>query len=398
MPPMNPFDQAFPGPAAEFSSANETLIECAGRRVLIVDNEPELAQMLFILLSDQFDIEVAYSGEEALDLILAGERFAVVLSDHHMPGMDGVSLLGRIQEIAPLTTRMMFTGLYDMNVASRALSEGRIFRFLAKPLRADEVAQALEDGVLRHRQKSTRRLTEDRLRFAHDSIQGFNAVLEERLNEAQYAVVLSLAKLAEERDRCTGMHLDRVSAFCRALAQACMDQGKFTDQIDKSFVRDIELCAPLHDIGKVGIPDSILLKPGKLTDSDWEVMRTHPSIGAQTLDAIIASSPGMSFLVMGREVALGHHEFWNGKGYPQGLVGEATPLAARILKIADCYDALTTERPYKRAWSHAESFEHIQNLAGIEFDPTIVHVMSQIADEFIEIRARLSDVDNQLAA
>ena len=117
MPPMNPFDQAFPEPAAEFSSANETLIEGAGRRVLIVDNEPELAQMLFILLSDQFDIEVAYSGEEALDLILAGERFAVVLSDHHMPGMDGVTLLGRIQEIAPLTTRMMFTGLYDMNVA-----------------------------------------------------------------------------------------------------------------------------------------------------------------------------------------------------------------------------------------------------------------------------------------
>lgn len=395
---MNPFDQAFPQHAPEFSISNEDLVQGAGRRVLLVDNDPELTALMAALLGDQFDLHIAHSGEEALDRVRAGEQFSVVLSDHHMPGMDGVTLLSKLEDIEPLTTRMLFTGLYDMNVASRALAEGHIFRFLAKPVSAGEVAEAFEDGILRHRQKSTRKLTEDRLRFAHDSVQGFNTVLEERLRQAQYAVVLSLAKLAEERDRCTGMHLERVSELCRALAQACYDMGKFTDEIDREFIDDIELCAPLHDIGKVGIPDSILLKPGKLSKEDWEVMRTHPNIGAQTLDAIIASSPGMSFLTMGRQVALGHHEFWNGEGYPNGLVGEATPLAARILKIADCYDALTTKRPYKRAWSHEESIQHIVDLSGTEFDPTIVFVMTQIGATFDEIRARLEDPDDAIAA
>lgn len=395
---MNPFDNAFPKNPDEFSDESPELAVGAGRRVLIVDNDEELASLLRQLLEDRFEIDVAHSGEEALELVRAGAAYAVVLSDHHMPGMDGVTLLARIEDAQPLTTRMLFTGLYDVNVASRALAEGHIFRFLAKPLRADDVAAALEEGIVRHRQKVTRQLNEDRLRFAHDSVQGFNAVLEERLRQAQYAVVLSLAKLAEERDSCTGMHLERVSALCRILAQACLDNGKFTDEVDAHFIDDIERCAPLHDIGKVGIPDSILLKPGKLTEEDWEVMRTHPQIGAQTLEAIIASMPGMSFLTMGRDVALAHHEFWDGSGYPRGLVGEATPLAARILKIADCYDALTTERPYKHAWTSEDAFAHIIERAGTEFDPTLVHLMQIVAEEFHAVRLRLADGGDQLAA
>jgi putative two-component system response regulator len=363
---------------------------------LIIDDEPGLAENLCHLLRPDFDAEPALTAEEAFDRIESGERFAVVLSDLQLPGMDGATLLGRIQELAPETTRMLFTGLYDMEVASRALSEGRIFRFLAKPCAVEELARVLEEGILRHRRKATRRLAQERLRFAHESMQGFNHLLEERLDQAQYAVVLALAKLAEERDNCTGRHLERVSAFCRELASGLIDGGHYADELDGRFIRDIERSAPLHDIGKVGIPDAILMKPGRLSDHEWEVMRTHPAIGAQTLDAIILANPGTSFLRMGRDVALAHHEYWDGNGYPAGLAGESIPLAARILKVADCYDALTTARPYKEAWCHEEAIEHILARGGTEFDPLVVDTLARVEGAVSRLREELAD--SRLAA
>jgi len=344
-----------------------------------------------MLLAPEFNAESAMSAEEAYDLIESGERYAVILSDLQMPGMDGTTLLAKVQEMAPETTRMLFTGVYDMEAASRALAEGRIFRFLSKPCAVEEIARALEEGILRHRKKATRRLAQERMRFAHESVQGFNHLLEERLDQAQYAVVLALAKLAEERDNCTGRHLERVSAYCRELAIGLMDGGHFTDEIDARFIRDIERSAPLHDIGKVGIPDAILMKPERLNDHEWKIMRTHPAIGAQTLDAIIAANPGTSFLRMGRDVALGHHEYWDGNGYPGGLAGDAIPLAARILKVADCYDALTTARPYKEAWHHEEAIEHIMARGGSEFDPIVVDTLMRIESVITRLREELAD-------
>lgn len=358
---------------------------------MIVDDEPGLAARLCMLLAPEFEAEPALSAEEAHDLIESGERYAVVLSDLQMPGMDGTTLLARVQEMAPETTRMLFTGVYDMEAASRALAEGRIFRFLAKPCPFEELKEALEAGILRHRQKATRRLAQERMRFAHESVQGFNHLLEERLDQAQYAVVLALAKLAEERDNCTGRHLERVSAYCRELAIGLQEGGNYTDEVDARFIRDIERSAPLHDIGKVGIPDAILMKPGRLSDREWEVMRTHPLIGAQTLDAIIAANPGTSFLCMGRDVALGHHEYWDGNGYPHGLAGVEIPLAARILKVADCYDALTTARPYKEPWLHEEAIEHILTRGGTEFDPVVVEAFLRVESVIVRLRDQLAD-------
>jgi len=395
---MNPFDQAFPEPAADVLPPASELAEGAGRWILIVDDDPAISDVLRRTLSARFEVDCVPSGEAALELLRSGRNYAVVLSDQQMPGMDGVQLLAHFQSEAPLTTRMMLTGDHDAVVAARALSEGKVFRLMHKPLQGAELLETLEEGVLRHRRKVTRQLNEDRLRFAHDSVRSFNRILEQRLHEAQYAIVLSLAKLAEERDHCTGLHLERVSAMCRTLAEGCLERGHYTDEIDQDFIEDIELCAPLHDIGKVGIPDSILLKPGKLTAEEWDVMRTHPEIGAQTLEAIIASSPGMRFLKMGRDVALGHHEFWNGDGYPQGLFGEATPLAARILKVADCYDALTSERPYKHAWTHEEALAHILARAGSEFDPLVCWVMSEMSAELNAIRVQLADGTGSMAA
>src|SRR5690606_32455336 len=149
-------------------------------------------------------------------------------------------------------------------------------------------------------------------------------------------------KLAESRDTDTGRHLERVQRFSRVLAQQLATQPAYHDQIDAEFVRLIYLTSPLHDIGKVGIPDAVLLKPGRLSDEEFEVMKSHASIGAKTLDAALRRYPGTRFLRIARDIAAAHHEHWNGRGYPRGLQGEAIPLAARIVALADVYDALTS--------------------------------------------------------
>ena len=382
---------SFGAPSAGAWLDDDQLQDGAGRRVLFVDDDALLVDRMCRLLEADFDVVGVRTPAEALDRIRTGERFAAVLTDQEMPGMDGVTFLAQVQELAPQTTRMLLTGVYDMEMASRALAHGRIFRFLMKPCPIEEVRVALEEAVLRHRRKVTWRLAQERLQFCTESMASFNEVLEDRLDRAQYSVVFALARLAEERDDCTGNHLERVSSFCRLLAEGLRDAGWYTDEITDLFVRDIERCAPLHDIGKVGIPDSILLKPGKLTDAEWAVMRRHPEIGAETMNAILEASPGASFLTMGRDVAQFHHENWDGSGYCQGLAGEAIPLSARILKAADVYDALTTWRPYKEPWSHERAVALVVAESGKQFDPRIVEVLVRQEAIFDRLRGELSD-------
>lgn len=208
---------------------------------------------------------------------------------------------------------------------------------------------------------------------------------------AQGAAVLALATLAEKRDNETGRHLRRVSAFCRMLAESLLAHGHFSGVLNRAWIDDLERSAPLHDVGKVGIPDAVLLKPGKLSDAEWELMKTHTTIGAATIDEVMAQTPNPGFLAMGRDIALSHHEKWDGTGYPQALAGDAIPLAARVLALADVYDALTSERPYKEAWSHARAAEWIRAQAGRHFDARIVAAFSARMDSFDRIRRELGD-------
>jgi len=210
-------------------------------------------------------------------------------------------------------------------------------------------------------------------------------------DEAQYATIVALARLSEQRDNETGKHLDRVSLYCKLIAEAARKHEAHESVIDDAFIDDLVRSAPLHDIGKVGIPDSILMKPGKLTPSEWEVMKTHSRIGAQTLESVIHAGRSQSFLEMGRDIAEFHHEKWDGSGYPQGLAGEAIPLPARILAIADVYDALTTVRPYKAAWTHREALAYIEEQSGSQFDPILVRQLLTQEKAADEIRGRLSD-------
>jgi HD-GYP domain-containing protein (c-di-GMP phosphodiesterase class II) len=218
-------------------------------------------------------------------------------------------------------------------------------------------------------------------------------------DEAHVSTIFALARLAEKRDCETGRHIERVSSYCRTIALRLRADGKHGERIGDQFVEDLVRSAPLHDIGKVGIPDSILLKPGPLTAEEWRVMRTHTTIGAETLHALIDAQVGApSFLAMGLEIAWSHHERWDGSGYPRGLSGQAIPLAARILAVADCYDALTTRRPYKEPWTHVRAIEWMRAQHGTQFDPDVLAAFLAQAAEVDAIRASLADAEPAVCA
>jgi putative two-component system response regulator len=199
------------------------------------------------------------------------------------------------------------------------------------------------------------------------------------------AVIFGLAKLADSRDPETGDHLERISVYCTTLASALRRQPDFARHVTPATLRLIGISSALHDIGKVGIEDAILLKRGRLTDAERERMQIHTIIGGECLRKIEQRLGGSNFLQMAHEIAVGHHEWWDGTGYPHGLAGEAIPIAARIVALADVYDALSSRRVYKRAYTHEECLEIIRDQSGKQFDPGIVEVWMTVEGKFREI-------------
>jgi len=209
--------------------------------------------------------------------------------------------------------------------------------------------------------------------------------------------VFALAKLAESRDPDTGAHLERVQTYCRLIARELSQLEKYRDVIDEDFIRVLFQTSPLHDIGKVGIPDSVLLKPGRLTPEEFEVMKKHTAIGEQTLQAALDKFPGALFLQMARDIAAAHHERFDGSGYPRRLAGEEIPLAARIVAVADVYDALTSKRVYKEAMDHEHAMMTIVQGRGTQFDPDAVDAFNRMNREFGAISAGFQDTVAQAA-
>lgn len=207
-----------------------------------------------------------------------------------------------------------------------------------------------------------------------------------KLQQARAATILGLAKLAEYRDEGTGTHLERIREYARMLAEELARISRYREVIDQRYIEDIDQSAILHDIGKVGIPDAVLLKPGELTGDEFEVIKCHTRFGGDAITAIQAQIEGRSFLNIGREIAYSHHEKWDGSGYPRGLRGHDIPLAARIVAVADVYDALTTQRFYKEAFSHEKARQIILNLRGSHFDPDVVDAFLAIESQFDRIR------------
>lgn len=325
-------------------------------KILIVDDDELALDMLrYTLVRAGYEVETARHGGAALEVLRHG-RTRLVISDWEMPEMTGIELCKEIRrgDFDGYIYCILLTSRSESNEIVTGMSAGAD-DFVSKPFNTAELLVRIRAGL---------------------------RVL---ALETREVAIFALAKLAESRDPETGRHLERVQCYSRALAQKLAQMPEMLDQIDAEYIRLIYLTSPLHDIGKVAIPDNVLRKPGLLTDAEFAIMKAHTSYGADTLEAALDRFPDARFLMIARDIAAAHHERWNGSGYPRGLVGEAIPLAARIVALADVYDALTSKRCYKEAYSHEFARTTIEKESGSHFDPRVVAAFRAAESEFLEI-------------
>lgn len=372
--------------AIENDSAEE------GSKILVVDDNEMNRDLLARRLKRQgHEVLTANDGLAALG-ILNSHRVDLVLLDIMMPNLDGYQVLAKMKADEYLTDLpvIMITAVDELDSAVKCIEMGAD-DYLTKPFNAvllgARINASLEKHQLRKQEHKQRQQIEDLNLFLTARVRQQVA----EIASAQIGAIFAMSKLAESRDPETGEHLDRMREYCRLLAQDLSKQPRYSTYIDKAYIENIYSASPLHDIGKVGVPDAILAKPGKLTDEEWVVMRTHPVIGAETLREVDREHPGNAFIQTGIEIAAAHHEKWDGSGYPHGLSGEDIPLSARILALGDVYDALTSKRCYKEAMPHQKAVEIIKEGEGKHFDPEIISAFFRINEEFIKVREYFQD-------
>lgn len=362
-------------------------------RILIVDDEAPIRSLCrYALQGEHIACEEAANGKLAWEALQKSE-YDLVLTDNDMPEMTGVELLKRIREQppSPHLKVIMFSGRASADELAQMLSLGAD-DFVTKPV---SMSQFLS------RVKAALRLkdAQDRTDLLNQHLLGLNAELERNLTardsdlaQARNALVLALAELVSYRDSGVSGNIRRLQRYCRCLAETAASFPSLASQLDANFIQMLECCAPLRDIGKVGVPDHILLKPGPLDADERAIMQMHTTIGADTLRKV-ARQHGFAaaFLQMASDIARHHHERFDGKGYPDHLAGNDIPLAARIVSIADVYDALRTRRPYKPALSHETALQTMSETANGQFDPLLWQAFRLCADDF----ARIADEESR---
>lgn len=337
----------------------------AQQQILIVDDTPDNIDILGSILRSEYDIKVALNGEKALNIVNSHSKPDMILLDVMMPGMDGYEVC-RCLKNNPTTSQIpviFITAKSDAEDEEKGFSLGAV----------DYITKPISPPIVKARVKTHLALYDQNRELALQ----VKAHTEE-LSHTRLEIIRRLGRAAEYKDNETGLHVIRMSHYSRLIAQA---YGGNEEWIDLVFY-----AAPMHDIGKIGIPDQILLKNGKLTKEEWDIMKKHPEFGAR-----IIGNDYSSLLKMSRIIAMTHHEKWDGSGYPNGLVGEEIPLEGRIVAIADVFDALTSERPYKQAWSFEDSVKHIDNESGGHFDPKLVSCFHQVLDEVKYIKDKYAD-------
>ncbi|MFA7292670.1 MAG: two-component system response regulator [Rhodocyclaceae bacterium] len=354
--------------------------------ILIVDDTPENLTVLSEVLQPTWRVRAANSGRRALQ-IAAGEHVPdLILLDVMMPDMDGYEVITRLKA-DPRTAEIPVIFVTAMDATEdeeRGLDHGAV-DYITKPLRP---------GIVRARVR-----THLELKRAKAQLQGENRTLEaevaHRLRQNQIIQEVSihaLARLAETRDPETGNHLRRTQGYVRTLAEALQLHPRFADYLQPHTIELLVRSAPLHDIGKVGIPDHILLKPGKLTPEEWTIMQTHSRLGHDAIEnAEQDAEETVEFLSIAKEIAHYHHEKWDGSGYPKGLAGDNIPISARLMALADVFDALICRRVYKAPMPVAQAREIILEGRGSHFDPDIVDAFTLTFATFDEIAQRYSD-------
>lgn len=368
------------------SSMSLSMPENSNAKILIVDDSPENLCVLSDLLQTQFQVRVATSGEKALRIAGTAPHPDLILLDVMMPGMDGYQVFEHLRaDSATKDIPIIFVTAMDSDEAQFQGLEFGAVDYITKPISPPIVMARVRIQL--------------ELKQARDRLSAQNSWLEAEIarrmaeNELiQEVSIRALAHLAEARDPETGNHILRTQGYVQELALALRDSPGFCDMLTDKFIKLLSRSAPLHDIGKVGIPDAILLKPGPLTSAEWAVMKTHARIGSEAIEMAEQEAAGqVEFLSLAKEIAHWHHEKWNGSGYPDGLSGESIPVSARIMALADVFDALISPRVYKAPMSYGEARDIIALGRGSHFDPVMVDVFLKHFDVFCEIADRYSD-------
>jgi len=360
--------------------------------ILIVDDVAENLHILSELLMPSYRVLVATSGLSALRIAEAAPKPDLILLDVMMPEVDGYTVLSQIkQNPATQDIPVIFvTALSESDDEEKGLRLGAV-DYIAKPIKPAVV-------LARVRTQLDVKRAREWLKSENDLLEAEVAKRMAENDLTQQVSIRALAHLAEIRDPETGNHIRRTQSYVHCLASGLKERSPYEELMTDRYIDLLARSAPLHDIGKVGIPDYILLKPGKLTEEEFTIMKTHAKLGSDAIQkAEDEVSTPLPFLLFAKEIAHWHHEKWDGSGYPDGLAGEAIPLSARIMALADVYDALTSVRPYKVAMSSEAARDIIVAGKAKHFDPTLVEVFLENLDEFVAIGNRFADVDSGTA-
>ena len=362
------------------------------QKILIVDDIPENIDVLGEILKPYYKRCVALDGEKALNVATSNTPPDLILLDVMMPKMDGHEVCRRIKA----DEKTKHIPVIFVTTESEVADEARGFELGA----VDYITKPVSPPLVLARVK-----THLDLKLAREALENQNAILEQKVRErtedlslTQDVTIQCLASLAETRDNETGGHIMRAQRYVRSLAENLVTHVKFSRFLDEETIDLLFKSAPLHDIGKVGVPDSILLKPGKLTEEEFEEMKKHAIYGRDAIlkaEELFGGKVSSSFLRVAREIIYSHHEKWDGSGYPEGLSGDDICISGRLMAVADVYDALISKRVYKPPLPHEEAVNIIAAERGKHFDPDILDTFLELEEDFRQIALEFADYDEE---
>jgi len=354
--------------------------ESKDKTILAIDDDPIVLNQIVSILKNEYIVRPITSGEAALKYLESHEVNLILLDCHIPGGMSGFEILAKLQEIPEYKSIpvIFLTGSIDGDDEVTALTNGAM-DYLLKPIKEKSLAKRVSLQLeLQEYRSELEQLVAER---TEDLIRA-----NLKLIEREKITLDLLANASDLRDHDTGEHIARTTNYVRVIAEDLVNSPKEGYDLTRQKMADIVEAAKLHDIGKVAMPDGVLLKPGELTNEEFDIIKTHPIHGANLLNEAVKKLGNDDLLKEARNIAYAHHEKWNGSGYPRGLAGEDIPLSARIAAIADVFDALTSERPYKTAFSNDEAFKILYGDAGTHFDPYLIEVVKRHETDFENIQ------------